>query len=431
VRQDANCEKRLKEQTMKLRDLMDALLEVCNTDREFLDRSRYVEGNVRLGIDQSGFVLQFSGGRLAGIVSESSTIRWEYEVFGPESDWNRIWRGELSFVQSTHPLHGSIRVRGDIVKYASEIETIAHLTRLMCKTVQKVEGSVLPSTPPREDRPAPWVARHEVIGRYVDVDGIRTYYESIGKKSSLSFLGIHSAGRDCRQWQQMGDVLGDVGELYAADLPGHGKSWPVPGLRCFMSADEIANFLWSFRNAARIKGRLVVLGCSLGGNLVFQLAAEHPEEVVALVSLEGADFTPEPPESSLVLMDHPRVNPVYSHGEQSRAVTGRRAASPQVDYLNWDVRRLSSVTLRADLTAYSKFDFRNRMHEVRCPALLIRGQDDFLVTAKRVEETAKRLSNSKAVEVVMPEGMGHYAHVEQPVENAKLVMDFLARHGIR
>ena len=91
---------------------------------------------------------------------------------------------------------------------------------------------------------------------------------------------------------------------------------------------------------------------------------------------------------------------------------------------------MNSDTIKADLTAYSKFDFRHRMHEVRCPALLVRGQDDYLVSAKRVEETAKRLTHARVVEVVMPEGMGHYAHVEQPVENGRRVLDFLRRHAI-
>jgi pimeloyl-ACP methyl ester carboxylesterase len=91
---------------------------------------------------------------------------------------------------------------------------------------------------------------------------------------------------------------------------------------------------------------------------------------------------------------------------------------------------LNSATLKSDLTAYSRFDFRDRMAGIRCPALLIRGQDDFVVDAAMVKETAARLTNARVVEVVMPEGVGHYSHVEQPVEHGRLVLDFLERHGI-
>ena len=148
-----------------------------------------------------------------------------------------------------------------------------------------------------------------------------------GMKARSAFLGIHSAGRDCRQWQQIGDVIADAGRFVALDFPGHGKSWPLPGGRCLTSIDEIASFIWAFREAAGITGPTVPLGCSIGGNLVFQLAADHPEDVAAIISFQGADFTPSPPPSSLVFMDHPRVNPPYSHGEQSFALTGKRSAS--------------------------------------------------------------------------------------------------------
>ena len=70
------------------------------------------------------------------------------------------------------------------------------------------------------------------------------------------------------------------------------------------------------------------------------------------------------------------------------------------------------------------------MAEIRCPALLIRGQDDFVVNAEMVKETAQRLTNARAVEVVMPEGVGHYAHVEQPLEHGLLVLDFLRRRDV-
>jgi pimeloyl-ACP methyl ester carboxylesterase len=283
---------------------------------------------------------------------------------------------------------------------------------------------------PSQDDANLWQTVHEVVGRYVHVRGVRTYYETMGDKGPITFLGVHSAGRECRQWQQMGDLLGEVGQFVSLDFPGHGKSWPLPGNHCLATTDEIASFIWEFRNAAGITGPTVVLGCSIGGNLVFQLAAENPDEVAALISFQGVDLTLGPTASALLFMDHPRVNPAYSHAEQTIALTGKRTPAKRQEYLSWDVCCLNSATLKADLTAYSNFDFRKRMGEIRCPALLVRGQDDFAVGAEMVRQTAERLINAKVVEVVMPEGVGHYAHVEQPVELGRLALDFLRRQGI-
>ena len=415
---------------MNIDEFIKTVFNVCKEDEEFLGRSRYVDGNVRLGIGANGFVLRFCGGLFTDVVPESSTVRWDYEVTGPEAEGARIWTGEIDFMEATHPLHGSVRIRGDMLKFAADIEAIARLARLMPLAAGRlgVDAKLQPAPP--QGKADPWSTRHEVIGRYTNVAGVRTYYETFGEKGGLTFIGLHSAGRDCRQWQQMADLLCEVGEFMAVDFPGHGKSWPLAGGRCLTTPHEMSNFVWSFRRSAGIEGPTVILGCSMGGNFVFQIAATHPDEVAALVSFEGADFTPEPPESALLLMDHPRVNPAYYHGAQSAAVTGKRTAVPQLEYLRWEIRTLSSVTIRADLTAYSRSDFRDQMPKVKCPALLIRGQDDYLVFAERVEETAKRLINAPSVELIMPEGVGHYAHVEQPVELGRLVLDFLKRHGL-
>ena len=417
---------------MDLNAFMDRLLRVCEQDEEFQRRSRFVEGNVRLGIGSTGFVLRFSKGRVISVSGDDDpSVAWDYEVVGPETEWARIWKGEVDLTQVVLPKFGSITVRGNRVKYAAEVGAIVQLTRLMPIAAAELGIGVRPTKPPAPKGKAnPWGTRHEVIGRYVDVNGVRTYYESIGDKGPVTFLAVHTAGRDCRQWQQFGDVVADTGQIVAPDLPGHGKSWPLPGGQCLTTMAEIASFIWAFRNTAGIKGPTVVLGCSMGGNLVYQLAAEHPDEVVALVSFQGADYTPNEPEAARMLMDHPRVNPAYHHIDRTISLTGHRTPLPQREYLQWEARCYSSVSIKADITAFSNFDFRSRMLEIRCPALLIRGKEDWAVNAEMVDETASRLVNARAVEVVMPEGVGHFSAVEQPIELALLVLDFLRRHKV-
>ena len=417
---------------MNLSAFMECLVQVCNQNEEFRRRSRFVEGNVRLGIGSTGFVLRFSGGKIISVNGDDDpSVAWEYEIVGPESDWVRMWRGEMDLTQAVVPQFGSVAIRGNLVKYAAEVEAAVQLTRLLPIAAAKLGVDVNPPPPPApKGDPNSWVTQHEVLGRYVDVEGVRTYYESIGDNGPVTFLAVHTAGRDCRQWQRFGDIVADAGRLVAFDLPGHGKSWPLPGGRCLTTMDEISSFTWGLRNAAGITGSTVVLGCSIGGNLVFQLAGDHPKEVVALVSFQGADYTPTQPEAARVLMDHPMVNPAYHHIDRTISLTGHRTPLPQREYLQWEVRCYSSVSIKADLTAYTNFDYRSRMPEIRCPALLIRGKADWIVSAQMVNDAASRLTNARAVEVVMPEGVGHFSHVEQPAEHGNLVLDFLRRHGV-
>ncbi len=416
---------------MNLQELMKELRELCRRDSEFIAKSRFFHGNVRFGIGSEGFLVRFADGQFLGIDPDNMiTQHWDYEIVGPEEDWAKLWTGEMDIMQAIMPEYSHITPRGDVVKFSADLGTITRLTRLLPLAAISLGVSARTNDSPPDGSPNPWQTKHEVLGRYVHINGVKTYYETIGKKGEVTFLAIHSAGRDCRQWQNIGDILGDVGELYAMDFPGHGKSWPLPGLRCFDTTDDIAFFVWSFKEAVGLKGPIVVIGCSIGGNLAFQIAADHPDEIVALVSHQGTAHSTSPTPAALLLMDHPRINPSYSHGEQSWALTGKHTPAPQRDYLNWDIKCLSSITLQSDLIAYSKFDFRDRMTDVRCPSLLIRGQDDFAVNADMVNEAAELLKNAPVVEVIMPEGVGHYSHVEQPVELGTIILSFLRRNGI-
>lgn len=413
--------------------VLEELVGVCAEDEEFARRAKYVEGAVRFGIGDEGFVLRFFDGHLVDVRTDADqTIQWDYEVVGPRVDWERMWTGEIDLTQALVPLFGSTQVRGNRIKYAVDVEAIVHITRILRVAAERAGAEVLPARPPAP--PAPenaWRTTNDVVGRYVEVDGARTYYETVGDKDGpITFICVHTAGRDCRQWQQIGDVLCQAGRFISFDLPGHSKSWPLPGNRVLDSMQDMSDFTWKFREALGIDQPTVVMGCSVGGNLVFQLAGDHPEDVAAMISLQGADYSPTQPASTRALMDHPQVNPAYHHIDRTISLTGDRTPQHVRDYLEWEIRLYSSPTIYADLTAYTNFDYRDRMDQITCPSLLIRGLADWIVSQDMVDGSASRLVNAKAVEVSLPEGVGHFAHYEQPQEIGEQILDFLRRHDV-
>jgi pimeloyl-ACP methyl ester carboxylesterase len=70
------------------------------------------------------------------------------------------------------------------------------------------------------------------------------------------------------------------------------------------------------------------------------------------------------------------------------------------------------------------------MDNIRCPCLLIRGRDDWIVSDEMVDATGGRLVNARALEVIKPEGVGHFPHCEQPLEVADAVATFLKQNGL-
>lgn len=257
----------------------------------------------------------------------------------------------------------------------------------------------------------------EVNGSYVEVDGIRTYFESCGTGPAL--LLVHTAGRDNRQWQWVMDVLRDDFTMYAPDLPGHGKSWPREGDPCLSNVEEMSDWLLQFMAAAGAENFLVA-GTSLGGNLALLLAASS-SRVRGTLALQGADFTPTISESSLDLMSHPQVSLPHANMDFTLSLVGNHALEGARSFIEWGVSSLSPLAQQADLRAYSRCDIRERMQDVTCPVILGHGDKDWLVSSQMIDETATRLVNASSLESVSLPGIGHFPHVEQPFLVAELV----------
>ena len=64
---------------------------------------------------------------------------------------------------------------------------------------------------------------------YVKVQGVKTFVETNngpGEKGVMVCFG--SAGRESRQYHAMMEYLEDKMKVVCFDMPGHGKSWPLP-----------------------------------------------------------------------------------------------------------------------------------------------------------------------------------------------------------
>jgi pimeloyl-ACP methyl ester carboxylesterase len=262
---------------------------------------------------------------------------------------------------------------------------------------------------------------NEILGRYVEVAGARTYYESAGAGDGL--LCIHTAGRDCRQWHAFLEHFADRYRVVALDLPGHQKSWPLPGERCIDDADELVDFIWSFIEAIGLR-RPVVMGCSIGGNLVYPLAQRHPVDVKALVSLQGSAWSPRAAPHDIIV--HPQVSLGQFACDRSLGLLGATASTDVREFVHWTGLQLTQETFQADMAAYADFDVRGEMDQIVCPCFVLRGTDDWIVTQEMVEESVELLTNAAVVEAHYPAGVGHIAHLEAPEVIFELLDPFLA-----
>ncbi len=134
-----------------------------------------------------------------------------------------------------------------------------------------------------------------IVGRYLHLDlsgrHHRLYIEEAG--TGIPLVCLHTAGADGRQFRH---ILNDEAitkhyRVIVFDMPWHGKSLPPVGFEreeYQLTTRSYTQMVVDVCDALGLE-RPVVMGCSIGGRIVLNLAAEHACRFRALVGLESAD----------------------------------------------------------------------------------------------------------------------------------------------
>jgi pimeloyl-ACP methyl ester carboxylesterase len=213
---------------------------------------------------------------------------------------------------------------------------------------------------------------------------------------------IHGAGGRAEVWARQLEALGDVAELRALDLPGHGRT---VGAGC-PSVDDYAGWVLGVLDALALD-RTVLVGHSMGGAIAQTLALLRPRRVAGLVLVgTGARLRVLPqvlqlfrdrPPSGVSLVGSLAYSPHTLPGAVVEAEDGLKATP-------------SAVTL-GDFLACDRFDAMARVAALRVPTLVVVGRDDRLTPPKYAAFLAATIPGAQLVEV---EAAGHFPQLEQP-----------------
>ncbi len=258
-----------------------------------------------------------------------------------------------------------------------------------------------------------------IVGRYATVacEGrrYRVYVEEAGQ--GIPLLCLHTAGSDTRQFR---GVLNDPAvtrnyRVIAFDLPWHGKSSPPEGWQNEEYQLTTSFYTAIIRAVAHTLGleRPVVMGCSIGGRIVLNLAVEHAREFRAIIGLQSSAYVE--PYYDTSWLHRPDV-----HGGEVSAgyVSGLMAPmSPETERWEtlWHYMQSGPGVFKGDLHFY-KFegDIRDRIGRIDtsvAPLYLLTGEYDYSASPAHTQEAADRIPGAKVV--VMKE-LGHFPMSENP-----------------
>ena len=201
----------------------------------------------------------------------------------------------------------------------------------------------------------------------------------------------------------------------AFDMPWHGKSSPPAGFQreeYRLTRDFYTAFVVAFVEALALP-RPVVMGCSIGGRVVLNLAATHADRFRALIGLQASAHVA--PYYDTDWLHHADV-----HGGEVCAgivsgLVGPEAPSAHRWETLWHYMQGGPGVFKGDLHFYKvDGDLRDRIAAIdtrRCPLYLMTGEYDYSCSPAETEEVAAMVPGATCT--IMP-GLGHFPMSEDP-----------------
>lgn len=272
---------------------------------------------------------------------------------------------------------------------------------------------------------------HEsVSGQYVwltfEGDQYRTYYEVAGD-GDVPLVCLHTAGADSREYRHLleDEDLKERFTIYAFDMPWHGRSYPPLETQWWeeeyqLTTDFYAGFIMHFIRTLDIEDP-VVMGCSMGGEIVLELAIEYAEDVRAIIGLETTEFVPIDDTGYLdhlmEFLEHPEINqevfrPEWIYGLQA-------PSNPEHNKREtwWIYSQAGHGVYGGDIHFYTRdWDARERIRDIdtdECGVYLLTGEYDF---SGRPEDTRRVAEQIDGANLEIMEDMGHFPPSENPEE---------------
>ena len=258
-----------------------------------------------------------------------------------------------------------------------------------------------------------------IVGRYAhfEIDGKphRLYFEEAGQ--GIPLLCLHTAGSDGRQFR---GVLNDPEitkhyRVIAFDMPWHGKSSPPEGWEKDDYRLTTQSYTRQVMTVAKELGLLrpVVMGCSIGGRIVLNLALEHAADLRALIGLQSAAYVERYYESAW--LNHAEVHGGQACGAVAYGLTSPLSPEAHRWETVWHYMQGGPGVFTGDLYFYQvDGDIRARIGAIDtsiCPLYMLTGEYDYSASPKDTEAAAARIKGAK---VTIMKELGHFPMSENP-----------------
>lgn len=259
--------------------------------------------------------------------------------------------------------------------------------------------------------------------RFEMVDGLRVHYRRSGQGPVVVLL--HGSGSSLEGVERVANLLSATFDVIRPDLPGFGRTGPRPDRDYTVRA--YATTIARFMDGLGVH-HYAVAGNSLGGNIAWNLALDHPERVTQLVLINATGYPEKSLPAGLRLARNPLVRPLLRRWMPRRATRRNleSAVGPRsqivddvmVDRVHTLMSRPGNRSAFVDFANTDQPDRSPEIPRITAPTLVLRsaGIDG--------QNFARDISNSH--ELINPDG-GHLLPEEAPQWVANAIRTFLTQ----
>jgi pimeloyl-ACP methyl ester carboxylesterase len=256
---------------------------------------------------------------------------------------------------------------------------------------------------------------YERSERTVEVQGIQTHLFEAGLPTAPPLIYLHGTNLG-NLWLDYHNALAQHFHIFAPDTPGFGLTARPDWMR------DMSDYILYFRDLLDTLGldKPNIVGHSLGGWMAAELAVWYPERVSKLVLSNAAGIRVKgSPIADLFAMNIQEV--LAACFDNPMAAMPLMPAEFNTDYMI--AQYLERMTL-ASLAWNPNYDpkLERRLSRVKCPTLVIWGENDRLIPQVYGDAWHKIIAGSTLVKLA---GTGHMPMFEKYEEWTKEIADFL------
>lgn len=212
---------------------------------------------------------------------------------------------------------------------------------------------------------------------------------------------VHGLSGSAHWWRQTMPALARYYRVYALDLAGFGSSRAGS-----FELREASRQLLAFLDTLKIE-KATLVGHSMGGFIVADLTAQHPDRVEKLVLVDAAAL--------------PFENRMLDRGVGLALAVWRMPKTFWPVFLG-DAYRAGPRTLWQAANDLLAADIARDLERIEAETLVVWGKDDRLVPLSLGKELGRHLHHSR-LEIIP--GAAHSPMLERPQDFNRLLLDFL------